>query len=48
VAEHSSRETLPEAVGLLSRRELRRYGDTQVAFYLRADNSEVRSAPDCA
>jgi 16S rRNA (guanine(966)-N(2))-methyltransferase RsmD len=33
VAEHSRRDTLPEAVGSLERRELRRYGDTQVAFY---------------
>jgi 16S rRNA (guanine(966)-N(2))-methyltransferase RsmD len=48
VAEHSARETLPEAVGVLNRRELRRYGDTQVAFYQRADNSEARGAPDRA
>jgi 16S rRNA (guanine966-N2)-methyltransferase len=34
VVEYSRRETLPESVGSLSRRELRRYGDTQVAFYL--------------
>ena len=33
VAEHSRRDTLPEAAGRLERRELRRYGDTQVAFY---------------
>jgi 16S rRNA (guanine(966)-N(2))-methyltransferase RsmD len=33
VAEHSRRDTLPEAAGTLQRRELRRYGDTQVAFY---------------
>ena len=33
VAEHSRRDTLPEAAGVLTRRELRRYGDTQVAFY---------------
>lgn len=34
VAEHSRRETLPESCGRLTLRELRRYGDTQVAFYL--------------
>ncbi|MBI4796128.1 MAG: 16S rRNA (guanine(966)-N(2))-methyltransferase RsmD [Deltaproteobacteria bacterium] len=33
VAEHSRRDTLPEAAGNLERRELRRYGDTQVDFY---------------
>ena len=33
VAEHSRRDQLPEAAGGLTRRELRRYGDTQVAFY---------------
>ena len=33
VAEHSRRDQLPEAAGNLQRRELRRYGDTQVAFY---------------
>jgi 16S rRNA (guanine(966)-N(2))-methyltransferase RsmD len=33
VAEHSRRDHLPEAAGRLERRELRRYGDTQVAFY---------------
>jgi 16S rRNA (guanine966-N2)-methyltransferase len=48
VAEHSSRETLPEAPGLLSRRELKRYGDTQVAFYLGTDHSQGRSMPDSA
>ena len=34
VVEHSRRETLPEACGALTRLEVRRYGDTQVAFYL--------------
>jgi 16S rRNA (guanine966-N2)-methyltransferase len=34
VVEHSRRESLPESVGGLSQRQLRRYGDTQVAFYL--------------
>ncbi|MFZ5453313.1 MAG: 16S rRNA (guanine(966)-N(2))-methyltransferase RsmD [Thermodesulfobacteriota bacterium] len=33
VAEHSRRDQLPEAAGELIRRDLRRYGDTQVAFY---------------
>ena len=36
VAEHSRRESLPEAVGALTRLTVRRYGDTQVAFYLMA------------
>ncbi len=35
VAEHSRRETLPEAVGTLAQQTLRRYGDTQVAIYLK-------------
>jgi 16S rRNA (guanine966-N2)-methyltransferase len=34
VVEHSRRENLPEACGALTRLEVRRYGDTQVAFYL--------------
>jgi len=34
VVEHSRRESLPESAGELTRRESRRYGDTQVAFYL--------------
>jgi 16S rRNA (guanine(966)-N(2))-methyltransferase RsmD len=34
VAEHSRRESLPEAVGVLEQQTLRRYGDTQVAIYL--------------
>lgn len=38
VAEHSRRDHLPETAGSLARRELRRYGDTQVAFYLAAEN----------
>jgi 16S rRNA (guanine966-N2)-methyltransferase len=36
VVEHSRRETLPEACGGLTRLTLRRYGDTQVAFYFMA------------
>ena len=36
VVEHSRRESLPEACGGLSRLTVRRYGDTQVAFYLMA------------
>ena len=35
VAEHSRRETLPETAGVLGQRTLRRYGDTQVAIYVR-------------
>ena len=34
VVEHSRRESLPEACGALTRLMVRRYGDTQVAFYL--------------
>jgi 16S rRNA (guanine966-N2)-methyltransferase len=34
VVEHSRRENLPEERGALTRLEVRRYGDTQVAFYL--------------
>jgi len=34
VVEHSRRESLPEACGALTRLEVRRYGDTQVAIYL--------------
>jgi 16S rRNA (guanine966-N2)-methyltransferase len=34
VVEHSRRETLPEESGRLKRTEVRRYGDTQLAFYL--------------
>lgn len=34
VVEHGRRETLPAESGHLRRTELRRYGDTQVAFYL--------------
>jgi len=40
VAEHSRRDSLPEICGGLTRRELRRYGDTQVAFYLAANQEE--------
>jgi 16S rRNA (guanine(966)-N(2))-methyltransferase RsmD len=40
VAEHSRRDSLPEICGSLTRRELRRYGDTQVAFYLAANQEE--------
>ncbi len=41
VAEHSRRETLPEALGGLRLQTLRRYGDTQVAIYLSTDKSEI-------
>jgi 16S rRNA (guanine966-N2)-methyltransferase len=34
VVEHSRRQTLPEECGPLRRLKVRRYGDTQVAFYL--------------
>lgn len=34
VAEHSRRETLPEAIGGLEQQTLRRYGDTQIAIYI--------------
>jgi 16S rRNA (guanine966-N2)-methyltransferase len=34
VVEHSRRESLPESCGALTRLEVRRYGDTQVAIYL--------------
>ncbi|MFZ2014849.1 MAG: 16S rRNA (guanine(966)-N(2))-methyltransferase RsmD [Nocardioides sp.] len=37
VVEHSRRESLPEACGTFGRLEVRRYGDTQVAFYLMAE-----------
>ena len=37
VAEHGRRDHLPEAAGGFQRRELRRYGDTQVAFYQAAE-----------
>jgi len=36
VVEHSRRESLPEACGVLTLLMTRRYGDTQVAFYLMA------------
>jgi 16S rRNA (guanine966-N2)-methyltransferase len=37
VVEHSRRETLTEESGHLRRMEVRRYGDTQVAFYVAAE-----------
>jgi 16S rRNA (guanine(966)-N(2))-methyltransferase RsmD len=48
VAEHSSRETLAEVVGGLQRRELRRYGDTQVAIYQAEGPIQDRSTEDIA
>jgi 16S rRNA (guanine966-N2)-methyltransferase len=39
VAEHSRRETLPETCGPLTLTGVRRYGDTQVAFYLAAESA---------
>ncbi len=43
VAEHSRREALPETIDALELAEVRRYGDTQVAFYVwqkKLDNQE--------
>jgi len=34
VVEHGKRETMPPACGRLTRQETRRYGDTQVTFYV--------------
>ena len=45
VAEHSRRETLPEAAGILALDTLRRYGDTQVAIYLAKDKSDLEEHP---
>ncbi|MBM4294529.1 MAG: 16S rRNA (guanine(966)-N(2))-methyltransferase RsmD [Deltaproteobacteria bacterium] len=42
VAEHSRRESLPEGLGPLRRTDLRRYGDTQVAFYLAPDHPDIQ------
>jgi 16S rRNA (guanine966-N2)-methyltransferase len=36
VAEHGKREQLPAQCGRLQQQDVRRYGDTQVAFYLAA------------
>jgi len=44
VAEHSRRETLPEAVDALEQVELRRYGDTQVAFYVLHKNLDIQES----
>ncbi len=41
VVEHSRRETLPEACGRLRLLEVRRYGDTQVAIYLFAEQEQT-------
>jgi len=40
VVEHSRRDTLPEESGRLRRTEVRRYGDTQVAFYLLEESAQ--------
>ena len=40
VVEHSRRDTLPEESGPLKRLEVRRYGDTQVAFYVVKESAE--------
>jgi 16S rRNA (guanine966-N2)-methyltransferase len=39
IVEHSRRDTAPEESGPLKRLEVRRYGDTQVAFYLAAEST---------
>lgn len=38
--EHSRRESLPEVCGALTRLTVRRYGDTQAAFYLAAESAQ--------
>jgi 16S rRNA (guanine966-N2)-methyltransferase len=46
VAEHSRRESLPEAVGVLEQQTLRRYGDTRVAIYvLRRETGDGSNNP---
>jgi 16S rRNA (guanine966-N2)-methyltransferase len=40
VVEHSRRDTLPEESGHLRLMEMRRYGDTQVAFYVAAEPAQ--------
>lgn len=40
VAEYSRRETLPEVINRLQLQKVRRYGDTQVAFYICRENAE--------
>lgn len=46
VAEHSRWEVLPERVGPLGLMELRRYGDTQVAFYVKEKNLDNQESAD--
>ncbi len=46
VAEHSRRETLPEKVDVLALTELRHYGDTRVAFYVREENLKIQESAD--
>jgi 16S rRNA (guanine966-N2)-methyltransferase len=43
VVEHSRRESLPEVCGALTRLTMRRYGDTQVAFYLAEEPARPES-----
>jgi 16S rRNA (guanine966-N2)-methyltransferase len=45
VVEHSRRESLPEVCGGLTRLTVRRYGDTQVAFYLMQVTDESLAHP---
>ena len=40
VAEHSRRDALPEVINRLHLQKVRRYGDTQVAFYICRENEE--------
>lgn len=44
VAEHSRREALPEALDALKLTELRRYGDTRVAFYVWQKNLDKQES----
>jgi 16S rRNA (guanine966-N2)-methyltransferase len=46
VAEHSRREALPETVAALHHTESRRYGDTQVAFYMIRENFDPQELAD--
>jgi 16S rRNA (guanine966-N2)-methyltransferase len=46
VAEHSRREALPETIDTLALVEMRRYGDTQVAFYLVQKNLDIQESAD--
>ncbi len=45
VAEHSRRENLPEVIGRLEQQTVRRYGDTQVAFFVAIEKSDSEEHP---